>query len=141
MRADFHPKAKVGPVVDILDEAHKAIADFLYRGLIGNTPVRTGRLAGGWTFSEIEGKVKTSTETILPLKDKKKGSRGRTNKYKIFPPEEKLLLDKYPKGVQITIANNVDYSEVLNNQRSFTETAFAELMAVASQYGVKVKVL
>ena len=56
MTADFHPKAKVGPVVDILDEAHKAIADFLYRGLIGNTPVRTGRLAGGWTFSEIEGK-------------------------------------------------------------------------------------
>lgn len=141
MRADFDKKAKVGPVVDILDEAHKAIADFLYRGLLGNTPVKTGELVGGWTFSAIEGKTKTSTQTILPLKSRSKVAKGRINKFRIYPPEEKALLERYPKGLEITIANNVDYAGVVNKGRSFTEIAFAELIAVARQSGVTVRIL
>lgn len=140
MQNDFDNK-KTGPVAEILDEVHKAIAEFLYKALVRNTPVKTGILAGGWTFSEIEGKIKTSTETILPLKDKKKAARGRTNKFRLYPPEERALLAKYPRGVEITVANGVDYSDTINKQRSFTETAFAELISTAKTRGVTVKIL
>ena len=141
MQADFSKEAKTGPVVEKLEPIHKAVADFTYEALMRVTPVLTGFLNGGWTFSEIEGKIKTSTETILPLKDKKKGSRKRLNKVRLYPPKEKDLLAKYPRGVVITIANDRSYAIAQQEQKSFVNLALAETVSAASLKGVKIRIL
>lgn len=140
MRADFK-NHKTGPVAEKLSPIQKAIADFVYESLLRTTPVQTGFLNGGWTFSEIEGKVKSSKETILPLKDKKKDSRGRLNKVRLYPPKEKALLDKYPRGVEITIANDRAYAGAQNEQKSFVNLSLSEAVSAASLKGVKIRIL
>jgi hypothetical protein len=125
MRADFKNK-KFGPVAEILEEAQKAIASFLYIALMRTTPVKTGELVGGWTF------YRSSV---------KHGGVGRINKYRIVPPVEVGVLDAQPRGFDITIANGVEYSEEVNNASSYVNLAFAELMSYARIKGVTVRPL
>ena len=119
MRQDFE-KPEGTQVGEALEAIKKSLAELLYLILLRNTPVRTGRLAGGWTF--------TGSKT------------GRINKFKVMPPEEAVALSSL-KGAEVTISNEVDYSEVIDKKYNLVELSFSELLMFANARGIRINIL
>ncbi len=121
MRRDL--KELTGPIGDKLVDIHKAVAEFLYMSLLRTTPVKSGKLVGGWTFNRL-------------------GAGGRTNRFRIMPPIESSLLEIYPRGATIIIRNDVEYGPKQNDSErgSFVELSMAELIAYAKTKGATVQI-
>ena len=120
MRRDI--QNSTGPLGKALDAIHKAVALFLYEALLRNTPVKTGKLVGGWTFNRL-------------------GTGGRTNRFRVLPPSETALAELFPVGAEITIRNNVEYVRTRNNANkgNFIELSFAGLISYAKRSGITVR--
>lgn len=119
MRQDFE-KPEGTQLGEALDTIKKSVAELLYLILLRNTPVKTGRLAGGWTF--------TGSKT------------NRFNRFKIMPPDEVLALSNI-RGAEITISNEVDYADSIDSKYNLVELSFSELMLFAAAKGIRIEIL